>query len=78
MRIRTKLLAVIGGLTLLTAAVAGIAVFVPAGCASAVGSMKSAASRTLNSERLNHLVTAILMESRVEIARNLSEPARGT
>ena len=64
MRIRTKIFALVGALTLLTLAASGVGVNTLNTYHSAVDEVKIASTRALYSERLNRLVTAVVMEAR--------------
>jgi methyl-accepting chemotaxis protein len=63
-RIRTKIFALVGALSLLIIAISGVGVATVGTYHRAVDDMTAASTRALYSERLNHLVTAVVMESR--------------
>ena len=64
MQIRTKLFALLGALGLVTLAVAGVGVSTLRTVNGSVDEVKAASTRALYSERLNRLVTAVVMEAR--------------
>jgi methyl-accepting chemotaxis protein len=64
MRIRTKIFALVGALGLVTLAVAGVGVATVRTYDAAVDAVKDASTRALFSERLNRLVTHVVMEAR--------------
>ena len=64
MQIRTKLFALLGALGLVTLAVAGVGVSTLHTVNGSVEEVKAASTRALYSERLNRLVTAVVMDAR--------------
>jgi methyl-accepting chemotaxis protein len=64
MRIRTKIFALVGALSLVTLATAGIGVSTLRTYNKAVEDVRVSDARALNGERLNRLVTAVVMEAR--------------
>jgi methyl-accepting chemotaxis protein len=64
MRIRTKIFALVGGVSLATLATSAVGVSTVQTYDKAVDGVKAASTRALYSERLNRLVTAVVMESR--------------
>jgi methyl-accepting chemotaxis protein len=64
MQIRTKLFALLGALGLMTLAVAGVGVTTLHTVNGSVEEVKAASTRALSSERLNRLVTAVVMDAR--------------
>jgi methyl-accepting chemotaxis protein len=64
MRINTKIFALVGALSLVTLAAAGIGITTLQTYNKAVDDMRVSDARALYSERLNRLVTAVVMESR--------------
>jgi methyl-accepting chemotaxis protein len=64
MRIRSKLFAIIGALSLVVATVAGIGVSSIQRLSEAADEMRAASTRALHGERFNRLVTAVVMDSR--------------
>jgi len=64
MRIRTKLFAIIGTLSLVVGAVAGIGVASLESYSAAADNERAASTRAIYGERLNRMVTAVVMDSR--------------
>lgn len=64
MKIRTKIFALIGALSLITVAISGVSIDTLRALDSALDNGQAASTRALYSERLNRLVTAVVMESR--------------
>lgn len=64
MKIRTKIFALIGALSLVTATIAAVGIDTLRGFNGALEDSQSASARALYSERLNRLVTAVVMEAR--------------
>ncbi|WP_371682030.1 methyl-accepting chemotaxis protein [Microvirga sp. 17 mud 1-3] len=64
MKIRTKIFALIGALSLVTASIAAVSIDTLQGFNTALEDSKAASARTLYSERLNRLVTAVVMDAR--------------
>src|SRR5947209_7419806 len=64
MRIKTKLFALLGALSLVTLAVTGVSVTTLGSVNHSVEEVKLASTRALFSERLNRLVTAVVMDAR--------------
>ena len=63
-RIRTKIFALVGVLSLMMVATSGVGVSTVKTYHSAVDDVKAASTRAFYSERLNRLVTAVVMEAR--------------
>ncbi|HEY7383970.1 MAG TPA: methyl-accepting chemotaxis protein [Beijerinckiaceae bacterium] len=64
MRIRTKIFALVGTLSLVTLAIAGIGISTLRTYNQAVEDVRTSDARALYGERLNRLVTAVVMEAR--------------
>jgi methyl-accepting chemotaxis protein len=64
MRIRTKILALVGALCLIAVTIAGVGIHTLMSFDRAVDETQQAATRALYSERLNRLVTGVVMEAR--------------
>ena len=64
MRIRTKIFALVGALGLVGGVIAGVGIETVRTYHAALGEVDGAATRALYGERLNRLVTAVVMESR--------------
>ena len=64
MRIRTKILALVGALSLIAVAISGVGIHSLMTFDRAVDDTQQAATRALYSERLNRLVTGVVMEAR--------------
>lgn len=64
MKIKTKLFALVSALSLLAAIIAGVGVYTVRTYDAAVGDIRASALRALYAERLNRLVTHVVMESR--------------
>ena len=76
MRIRTKISALVGVLGLVVLGVAGVGIDSVRTYDAAVDSVKDASTRALNSERLNRLVTHVVMEARgIYAAKDVKEAA---
>jgi methyl-accepting chemotaxis protein len=63
-RIRTKIFALVGALSLVTIVTAGVGISTVGTYNDAVHDVNAASTRALYSERLNRLVTAVVMDSR--------------
>jgi methyl-accepting chemotaxis protein len=77
MKIKTKILALIAGLSLVMVIIAGVGITTLQTYGAAVHELRTSATRTLNSERLNRLVTAVVMESRGIYASESTTAAAG-
>ncbi|MCG7392010.1 methyl-accepting chemotaxis protein [Microvirga sp. ACRRW] len=64
MRIKTKLFALVSALSLLAAIIAGVGIYTVRTYDAAVDDVRASALRALYAERLNRLVTHVVMESR--------------
>lgn len=76
MLIRTKLFALLGALSLVTLAVAGVSVSTLGSVNGSVEEVQVTSARALYSERLNRLVTAVVMEARGIYAAKETKDAR--
>ncbi len=76
MKIRTKLFAVATALSLLAALIAGVGIYTVHTYDAAVDDVRDSALRALYAERLNRLVTHVVMESRGIYASADTEEAR--
>jgi methyl-accepting chemotaxis protein len=76
MRIRTKIFALVGALSLVTVATAAVGTGTVQTYNDAVDHVKGASIRALNSERLNRLVTGVVMESRGVYAAKDTQSAK--
>ena len=76
MRIRTKIFALVGALSLVTVAISGVGVSTVKTYDQAVDQVKAASMRAFYGERLNRLVTAVVMESRGVYAAKDTQAAK--
>ncbi|WP_407522495.1 methyl-accepting chemotaxis protein [Methylobacterium oryzisoli] len=76
MRIRTKLIGLLGGFGAVTLLVAGIGAQSLGSLNGSAEEVKAASTRALYSERLNRLVTAVVMEARGIYAAKATDEAR--
>jgi len=76
MRIKTKLFALASALSLLAAIIAGVGVYTVQTYDAAIDGVKASALRALYAERLNRLVTHVVMESRGIYASETTQEAR--
>ncbi|MXQ11694.1 methyl-accepting chemotaxis protein [Microvirga makkahensis] len=76
MKIKTKLFALATALSLLAAAIAGVGVYTVRTYDAAVDDVKISALRALYAERLNRLVTHVVMESRGIYASSSTQEAK--
>jgi methyl-accepting chemotaxis protein len=76
MRIRTKLFALVGALSLVTVITSAVGMGTVRTYDGAVDDVRAASTRALYSERLNRLVTAVVMESRGVYAAKDTQAAK--
>ncbi|WP_374624804.1 methyl-accepting chemotaxis protein [Devosia sp.] len=75
MKIRTRLFVIVAVMGLVVAIVGGMAVYFTASFADRVQQLEAASARAFNGERLNRLVTAVVMDSRGIYASDTVEQA---
>jgi len=76
MKIKTKLFALASALSLLAAVIAGVGIYTVHTYDAAIEGVKNSALRALYAERLNRLVTHVVMESRGIYAASNTQEAR--
>src|SRR5829696_8305295 len=76
MRIRTKLFALVGALSFVTVITSAVGISTVRTYDAAVDDVKAASIRALYSERLNRLVTAVVMEARGVYAAKDTQAAK--
>ncbi len=77
MRIRTKLFALVGAMGLVGGVIAGVGIDTVRTYHTTLETMDTAATRALYSERLNRLVTTVVMESRgIYVAKDTADAKR--
>jgi methyl-accepting chemotaxis protein len=76
MKIKTKLYALVTALSLLAATIAGVGIYTVRTYDAAVDDVRNSALRALYAERLNRLVTHVVMESRGIYASNDTKEAQ--
>ncbi len=75
MKIRTRLLLIVGLMGLMVATVGGLAIAVSTAFADRLTELEAASTRAFNGEHLNRLVTAVVMDSRGIYASDTVEQA---
>jgi methyl-accepting chemotaxis protein len=76
MKIRTRLLLIVALMGLIVAGVGGLATYVTLSFSDRTDQMEAASARAFNGERLNRLVTAVVMDSRGIYASDTVEQAK--